>query len=43
MASFGDDWKTNYKTQIDWGLSYIKGRYGNPSKAWEHFKKNKCY
>ena len=43
MASFGEDWKTNYKTQINWGLSYIKGRYGNPSKAWEHFKKKKWY
>ena len=34
MASAGSDYQTNYKTQINWGLSYIKGRYGNPSRAW---------
>ena len=27
----------NYKTQIEWGLSYISGRYGSPSNAWAHF------
>ena len=43
MASFGSDWKTNYVTQINWGLSYIKGRYGNPSKAWQFFQKKKWY
>ena len=43
MASSGSDWKTNYKTQINWGLSYIQGRYGNPTKAWEHFQKKKWY
>ena len=37
MASHGADWQTNYKTQINWGLSYIKSRYGTPSKAWQHF------
>ena len=36
MASEGSDWKTNYKTQIKWGLKYIKNRYGSPSKAWKH-------
>jgi hypothetical protein len=43
MATFGQDWKTNYKTQINWGLSYISGRYTNPTKAWEHFRKNNWY
>ena len=43
MASFGSDWETNYKTQINWGLNYIKGRYGNPSEAWKHFKQKKWY
>ena len=28
MASAGSDYQTNYKTQINWGLSYIKARYG---------------
>lgn len=37
MASFGSDYLTNYKTQIDWGLSYISSRYGSPSKAWSYF------
>ena len=36
MASHGSDYMTNYKTQINWGLSYIKGRYGTPTKAWIH-------
>lgn len=36
MASEGDDWRTNYKTQIRWGLNYIKGRYQTPCGAWDH-------
>ena len=36
MASAGSDYMTNYKTQINWGLNYIKGRYGSPSAAWNH-------
>ena len=43
MKSHGDDYLTNYKTQINWGIDYIKGRYGNPTKAWEHFKKKNWY
>jgi hypothetical protein len=43
MASAGQDWKNNYKTQINWGLNYIQGRYGNPTKAWEHFKEKNWY
>ncbi|GIT79535.1 hypothetical protein LLS1_12040 [Leifsonia sp. LS1] len=34
MASAGPDWMTNANTQIDWGLSYISGRYGSPCAAW---------
>lgn len=34
MASAGADWRTNANTQIDWGLSYISGRYGSPCAAW---------
>ncbi|MDQ4504220.1 hypothetical protein [Sinomonas sp. ASV322] len=33
MASAGSDWQTNYRTQIDWGLGYIKDRYGSPANA----------
>jgi phage-related protein len=34
MASAGKDWRTNAATQIRWGLSYIKSRYGNPVNAY---------
>lgn len=34
MASAGGDWMTNANTQINWGLSYISGRYGSPCAAW---------
>jgi hypothetical protein len=36
MASSGPDWKTNPRTQIDWGLNYIKDRYETPCKALSH-------
>lgn len=36
MATAGADWRTNPLTQIRWGLSYIKGRYGTPCGAWAH-------
>ncbi len=34
MASAGSDWRTNPATQVKWGLSYVKGRYGTPCQAW---------
>ncbi|MGW9405614.1 coiled-coil domain-containing protein [Arthrobacter sp. NPDC055585] len=36
MAAAGSDWRTNYRTQIHWGLSYISQRYGTPCGAWAH-------
>lgn len=36
MGTVADDWRTNPATQIEWGLGYIKGRYGTPCKAWAH-------
>ena len=33
MASAGADYRTNYRTQINWGLDYIKERYGSPCGA----------
>ena len=36
MAVEGTDYRTNYRTQIRWGLKYIAGRYGSPSGAWKH-------
>src|SRR5690606_1994220 len=43
MASAGANWKTNAGTQINWGLGYIKGRYGNPAKAWGHSESHGWY
>mgnify|MGYP000797397200 CR=1 FL=1 len=34
MASAGQDWRTNAATQIDWGLKYIRDRYGTPCAAY---------
>jgi hypothetical protein len=36
MASAGAKWRTSARTQIRWGLRYIKGRYGSPARAWDH-------
>ncbi|MEO3782486.1 transglycosylase SLT domain-containing protein [Actinocorallia sp. B10E7] len=43
MSSAGRDWRTNPKTQIKWGLRYIKGRYGTPCGAWAHFLSRNWY
>lgn len=43
MASAGADWATNPATQIRWGLSYIKGRYGSPAAAWANFRARGWY
>ena len=37
MAAYGSDYFTNYKPQIDWGLNYISGKYGNPTNAYNNF------
>lgn len=43
MATAGSDWLTNPATQIRWGLSYIKNRYGTPCGAWSHFTSHNWY
>lgn len=43
MASAGSDYLTNYKTQINWGLNYIKARYGTPTAAWNHSQRKGWY
>ena len=43
MATAGSDWQTNPATQISWGLSYIKGRYGSPSAAWSYWQSHGWY
>lgn len=36
MAAAGRDWWSDARTQIRWGLRYIKQRYGSPRAAWRH-------
>ena len=43
MATFGSDWLTNPTTQIEWGLSYIAGAYGNPCSAWAFWQSHWWY
>ncbi|WP_199537142.1 lytic transglycosylase domain-containing protein [Spongiactinospora gelatinilytica] len=43
MAGAGWDWRSNPVTQIRWGLTYIKGRYGSPCGAWGHFRAHNWY
>lgn len=37
------DYLTNYKSQVKWGLKYIKDRYGTPTKAWQFWQEYKWY
>jgi len=43
MAEMGSDWQTNPETQIRWGISYIKNRYGAPCGALAHSNKFNWY
>ena len=43
MAAAGPDWRTSYRTQINWGLSYIASRYGSPCGAWDHSERKGWY
>lgn len=43
MASAGSDWRTNGITQVKWGLSYIRARYGNTCNAWGHWQRYRWY
>ncbi len=43
MSSCGEDYLTNGRTQIRWGLGYIQNRYGSPSAAWNFFLSNGWY
>lgn len=40
MAAYGPDWQTNPRTQITWGLNYIKSRYNSPCRAWSTWQAN---
>jgi hypothetical protein len=43
MAAFGADWQTNPATQLAWGLSYIRDRYGSPCGAWAFWESHDWY
>jgi hypothetical protein len=36
MSSAGPNWPSSARTQIRWGLRYIRSRYGSPRRAWAH-------
>ena len=36
MRTAGRDWRDSARTQIRWGLRYIRSRYGTPRRAWAH-------
>lgn len=43
MAVYGSDYMTSARTQITWGLNYIKGRYATPCGAWDAFQRQNWY
>lgn len=43
MKVAGKDYLTNPVTQIDWGLKYIKVRYGTPCDALQHYDTKNWY
>jgi hypothetical protein len=43
MATAGADWETNARTQITWGLGYVKSAYGTPCSAWSHSQSMNWY
>ena len=43
MATAGADYRTNYRTQINWGLEYIQDRYGSPCDALNFHYANNWY
>lgn len=43
MASAGADYRTNYRTQINWGLNYIQERYQSPCGALNFHLSNNWY
>jgi hypothetical protein len=43
MASAGPDWQNDPRTQIKWGMGYIKDRYSSPCDAWSHSESTGWY
>lgn len=36
MSAIAGDYRTNPRTQVEWGLQYIAGKYTRPCVAWSH-------
>jgi len=36
MSECGRNWRTSARTQIRWGMRYIRRTYGSPRRAWAH-------
>jgi hypothetical protein len=34
MSTAGPDWENSARTQVRWGLDYIRDRYNSPRRAW---------
>ncbi|MCP2336734.1 transglycosylase SLT domain-containing protein [Actinomadura rupiterrae] len=43
MSAAGPSWQSDPRTQIKWGLRYIRGRYGSPCTAWGHWQASSWY
>ena len=41
--TMSDEWLADPKAQIQWGMDYIKGRYGTPTKALRHHDRKNWY
>lgn len=42
-SKMGAGWQTDAAAQIQWGLGYVKGRYGTPCGAWGIWQNQKWY
>jgi uncharacterized protein YabE (DUF348 family) len=42
-SKMGVGWQTDAAAQIQWGLGYVKGRYGTPCGAWGIWQNQKWY
>ncbi len=43
MAAAGPNWQSDARTQIRWGLDYIRSRYGTPCGAWGFWQAHNYY
>ncbi|RFU38133.1 hypothetical protein DZF91_29260, partial [Actinomadura logoneensis] len=43
MAAAGPHWRSSARTQIRWGLRYIRARYATPCTAWTHWQSANWY